>query len=81
MRSDSACRSTGFRRHPKARPEPRADLSIPADPGIIRTVRRPALVRHLRRPPGVDQDQWDQAMQACQSLAPQPPGGLGGPPR
>ena len=32
-------------------------------------------------PPGVDQDQWDQAMQACQSLAPQPPGGLGGPPR
>ncbi|UBV16214.1 hypothetical protein [Mycolicibacterium fortuitum] len=32
-------------------------------------------------PPGVDQAQWDQAMQACQSLAPQPPGGLGGPPR
>lgn len=24
-------------------------------------------------PPGVDQAQWDEAMQACQSLAPQPP--------
>ncbi|MGV0773738.1 hypothetical protein [Mycobacterium syngnathidarum] len=25
-------------------------------------------------PPGVDQAQWEDAMQACQSLAPQPPG-------
>ncbi|OLP04144.1 hypothetical protein BVU76_00255 [Mycolicibacterium porcinum] len=24
-------------------------------------------------PPGVDQAQWDDAMKACQSLAPQPP--------
>ncbi|MCV7387293.1 hypothetical protein [Mycolicibacterium porcinum] len=24
-------------------------------------------------PPGVDQAQWEEAMQACQSLAPQPP--------
>jgi len=25
-------------------------------------------------PPGVDQDTWDKAMQACSSLAPGPPG-------
>ncbi|MED5810782.1 hypothetical protein VST63_00295 [Mycolicibacterium sp. 050232] len=24
-------------------------------------------------PPGVDQGRWDDAMQACRSLAPQPP--------